>query len=153
MKPIKNIKDNSIEEAFDNLIKSDKSLSINYSLDNIRDFNLKELNIKIKIFVLKITASNPLEKDINYLFETLFSIKNIENNLIYLVIFGANGHANSNLLKKLNDFKLLKYLSIKNLNISCNIDLYLNELSMLTIQNSNIFNRLENSISQKLKVL
>ena len=150
MKPIKNIKDNSIKKAFDNLIKSNKSLSIEYSLDNIRDFDLKELNIKIKRLTLIITASNPLEKDINYLFETLFSIKNIENNLIYLEINGADGQANSIIFNKLNDFKLLKYLYIRNLNINCNIDLYLNELSVLIIKNSNIFNRL---ISQKLKVL
>ena len=65
MKPIKNIKDNSIKKAFDNLIKSNKSLSIEYSLDNIRDFDLKQLNIKIKRLSLIITASNPLEKDIN----------------------------------------------------------------------------------------
>ena len=72
MKPIKNIKDNSIKEAFENLNKFNKILSIYYTLDNIRDFDLKELNIKIKRLILEITESNPLEKNINYLFETLF---------------------------------------------------------------------------------
>jgi len=153
MKPIKNIKDNSIKEAFENLNKSNKILSIYYTLDNIRDFDLKELNLKIKRLTLEITASNPLEKDINYLFETLFSIKNIENNLIYLKIIGANGVAKSSVFKKLNDFKLLKNLYIENLNISCNFDLYLNELNVLRLKNCNIFNRLNNSISKKLKVL
>ena len=62
MKPIKNIKDNSIKEAFDNLIDSNKSLSIYYTLDNIRDFDLKELNIKIKRLYLRITESKPLKK-------------------------------------------------------------------------------------------
>ena len=85
---------------------------------------LKELNIdfnKIKRMTLGFMEKssnyflpkNIIQKNTKYFFETLFSLNNIENNLIYLDIhFSSVMKINSDLFENINKFKLLRYLYI-----------------------------------------
>ena len=92
------------------------------------------------------------KENIKYYFENLFSFKDIGNTLIYLKI-DISGCIVSDLFQKINNFKLLKYLYIKELNFTKDLCLKLNELSMLSIKESNIINVLKNSMYPKLKEL
>ena len=84
---------------------------------------LKDINInfnKIKRLKLKIENEHKEKDDIKIknFFETLFSFNNIENNLIYFdldIDFLCDG-INNESIGKINNFKFLRYLYIKNLN-------------------------------------
>ena len=144
---------------FNNINKTNKSISIYYTIYDIRNPYLKLLlsNInRIKRLILNITTENPSEKDLNAFFETFFSIKDISNDLIYLKIECNKynkGSISSNLFEKINDFKLLKYLYIKNLNFNGYLCLNLNKLNLLSVYNCNIIYALKNAMNKELKVL
>ena len=93
--------------------------SIFYYLEDANKINyLKEINIdfnKIKRLTIenedeKEYKDNINEKQIKNFFEILFSINNINNNLIYLNIKMKHCKINPELFENINNFKLLRYL-------------------------------------------
>ena len=72
------------------------------------------------------------DKDNNF-FKILFSINNIENNLIYLNINLKNCKINPELFENINNFKLLRYLYIKHINFNKDFIIKLNKLKLLSI--------------------
>ena len=121
--------------------------SIYYLLDDINKINyLKEINIdfnKIKRltiiekedinFFVDEDEDNINKNQINNFFEILFSINNINNNLIYLNIKLKKCKINPELFENINNFKLLRYLYIENINFNKDFIIKLNKLKLLSI--------------------
>ena len=106
-----------------------KTKSNYFSLYNkFKSFNclnsLKELNLdfsKIQKISLIKSGDDENEGNIEILFRSLFSINNLENNLLYLKIFlkfDKEYIVPDNLFEKINDFKSLRYLYLKKINFS-----------------------------------
>ena len=140
------LKENYIK-FFENLNKLDiKYTSIYYRLKDINKLGyLKEININFnKIKRLKIQIGYAFKnKDIKNsnaeiivknFFDTLFSFNNIENNLIYLDINFTKYEVKSELFEKINNFKSLRYLYLKNIYFKKNFIFKLNELKLLSLQ-------------------
>ena len=138
-----------LKEEYNNLLnKSDiKYSSIYFYFDNNVTF-LKELNIDFnKIVKITLDKGNEFKTDNNYVFQTLFSLNNIENNLISLtILFRWNEEEFTNFLKrkpsekvksdsfeKINNLKTLKYLCIKYVNFVENVKIKLSNLKELIV--------------------
>ena len=104
------------KKYFENLNKLKiKYSSIYYKFEDEEKINyLKQLNIdfnKIKRITLIKEKENNRNKEI--IFETLFSLKGIENNLIYLkIVFTESNLFEFNLFQKINNFKSLRNLYV-----------------------------------------
>ena len=125
-----NIKYSSIYCTFDDINK------ISYLIELNIDFN------KIKRISLIEERNNKEEKKEKYLednknfFGTLFSIKNIENSLIYLkIIFSTASKLEPILFEKINDFKLLRYLYIEYLHFVKKFTIKLENITKLSFIN------------------
>ena len=103
-------------------------------------YYLKRLNIdfnKIKRIYLKCYnssyPSNNFEKfnDNNFFFENLFSINNIENNLIYLNIV-CQCYLENDLFENINNFKSLKYLILEEFEFNNTFYIKLKDLKILS---------------------
>ena len=117
--------------------------SIFYNLEDINKINyLKEINIDFNKIV-RLTIENEDGNDyefninkkqhINHFFEILFSINNIENNLIYLNIKLKYCKINPELFENINNFKLLRYLYLENINFNNDFLIKLDKLKLLSI--------------------
>ena len=132
---------------FEKLNKSNiKYSSIYYEFNRMnRINNLKEFNIdynKIKKVTLSVNFEYEIEQDIIkkniYFFKTLFSINNIDNNLIYLNIFFKNkNNITPELFENINNFKSLKYLIIDNFIFNNNFTIKISNLKLLSCENCN----------------
>ena len=142
---------------FDNLNKLNiKYSSIYYSFDDKKKINyLKELNIdynKIKRFNLIEEGKND-EDNNNKFFETLFSIKNIKNSLIYLKINFTKGNIlEPNLFEEINNFKSLRYLYIKYFKFNINFNIKLENIKILSCKNCKNIS-ISKNIGTKLEIL
>ena len=84
-------------------------------------------------------------EDNNYFFETLFSLDNIENNLIYLKIYFKKANILEPILfEKINNFKSLRYLYIKNFKFENNLNINLENIKILSCKNCKNINISEN---------
>jgi len=155
------LKDEYIE-LFEKLnILNIKYESIFYNLADINKINyLKEINIdfnKIKRLTIKTNyedkddddeedededkdedededeVKDNNKKQINNFFEILFSINNIKNNLIYLNIKFNYCKINPELFENINNFKLLRYLYLKNINFDKDFIIKIKKLKLLSI--------------------
>ena len=159
----KNIHEYTLKEDYiaihDKLNKLNRKYSsIYYNFNDKRSINyLKKFNIdfnKIKRIILqeeKKYNSSKNEKDCKFFLDTLFSFKNIENNLIYLKIqfdyYSLENTIDSNLFENINNFKSLKYLYIYSFNFDRIFTIKLNSLKILSFEgcdNINISNILCN---------
>jgi len=120
--------------------------SIYYDLRDINKINLKEINInfnKIKALTIcnfdyelllsKKENKNVMQNDFNNFFDILFSLTNIESNLIYLNLELNYCKINPILFEKINNFKSLRYLEIYNINFEKDFIIKLKELKKLSI--------------------
>jgi len=128
---------------FDNLNKKNINYtSIFYNLKNINKINyLRHMNIDFnKIIRLTIEdddytkKDNNIKKEFKKFFIILFSINNIQNNLIYLNLKFKYCKVDSFLFEKINNFKLLKYLYIENIIFDEDFEIKLNLLKLLSIK-------------------
>ena len=135
-------------QVFKNLNKLKiKYSSISYILDDITKLNyLNKINIdfnkieRINLYINNYIKSNAFanNKDLKInnktFFETFFSINNFRNNLIYLKIyFLKEQKINSDLFKKINNFKFLKYLYLRSFNCDKKTIINLNNLEVLSL--------------------
>ena len=93
-----------------------------------------------------------LQKKFNNFFEILFSLNNIENNLIYLNIKFAYCKIKSEFFESINNFKSLRYLYIENINFDKDFIIKLNILELLSIISCNNI-KLSEIPNEKLKEL
>ena len=134
-----------------------KYSSIYYIFNNKCKINkLKELNIdfnKVKRITLIQDIKDVIIKKNKVFFETLFSIKGIENNLVYLKIYFNNTYKlKPKLFENINNFKSLKYLEIKSFNFDEIFTIRLSNLISLSFKNSkNII--ISDTICQQLEIL
>ena len=145
----KDIKYSSIYCIFDNNINTLKNLEI--------DFN--------KIKKITLDKGPEFNTDNNIIFQTLFSLNNIENTLISLNIgFRWNEEdfsnflwfkskiINSELFEQINNFKVLKYLYLYYIDFNKNVTIKLSNLKIFyCIECENL--RLSDIICPKLKTL
>ena len=139
------------------------SIYINFD-NNIRI--LKELNIDYnKILKITLQKGPDFKTDDNIIFETLFSLDNIKNNLISLkILFRWNEvefskflgrplskKVNSNLFEKINEFKELKYLYLSYVNFDKNVKIKIRNLKILIVNCENL--SLSDIICPKLEIL
>ena len=102
-------------------------------MENNKIFNyLNDLNIdfnRIKRMTLKVcdTTIDDIYEN-NLFFSNLFSINNIENNLIFLKIHYHNCNISPNSFEKINSFKSLKYLFVRNVTFKRNFTIKLKDL-------------------------
>ena len=157
-------------------------LSLYYKFKSFNCINsLKELNLDFSK-ILKISLiyweDEKNEGNIQILFRSLFSINNLENNLLYLKIFlkyDKEYIVPNDLFEKINNFKSLRYLYLKNVNFSKpptikikNLKIFYcdlcNDVKIKDCENlqkliynsnnlSNIYNLLGDANSTKLEVL
>jgi len=146
----RNIDDNKLKDyykrKFDELNNLNiKYFSIYYYFNEIKKINyLKILNIDFnKIKKISLVQEEDIEepKKENYndnkiFFETLFSFKNIENDLIYLKIsFKKENILESNIFEKINNFKSLRYLYLKHFHFDKNLTIKLKNIEVLSCEN------------------
>ena len=138
----KNIDENKMKDIYinfyDKLNKSNKFSSIFFRYKDKKAINyLKEFNVdfnKIKRLSL-IQDSQGNEGDNDMFFNTFFSFNKIENNLIYLnICFNVLISVDTGLFKKINNFKSLRYLYLKNIKFSL-LTIKLDNLIVLSLQN------------------
>ena len=111
-----------------------KYSSVYYTFQDIGKINyLKELNINFNN-IKRLTLIFPaIIYDDTYSLQTLFSINNIENNLIYLKInCKFNVIKNLDLFQKINNFKSLQYLFISSFQFQKRFYIKLNTLKLLS---------------------
>ena len=156
---------------FDKLNKSNiKYSSLFYKFNDKNKINyLEEFNIDFnkikKLTLIEDDEEGNIYENNNYFFGTLFSLNNIESNLIYLKICFKNidkdeCQLSPKLFENINNFKSLRYLYIKSFNLNENIiiklsDNFCQKLKLLDlgwnkISNINIF---ENANFKELKEL
>ena len=123
-----------------------KYSSIFYELDDIRQLNyIQKINIdfkKIKRLTIKVkepkneTDKNMIEIYNKAFFETLLSLDNIANNLIYLNInYIKNYKINDAFFQNINSFKSLRYLYMNGFNFEKEFIFKLNTLKIISIKN------------------
>ena len=154
-------------QFFDKCNKSNVNYSSVYFIfkenDNINCLSEFKINFnKIKKLALIEEEKSRYNNDNNQLFKTLFSFKNIENNLIYLKIeYHKSSIIDGNMLLSLNNFKSLKflylyYLSFNFINFKDELNFFiqLNNLEVLYFKYcNNILYIIENSDFKELKEL
>ena len=139
-----------------------KYSSIFYKLKDINKINyLKEININFNK-IKKLTIENDYENiddnssknKFNNFFENLFSLNNIENNLIYLNIKFKYCEIKSEFFENINNFKLLRYLYIENLNFEADFIIKLNGLKLVSIISCEniMLSEISNEELNKLKI-
>ena len=147
-----NLKDKYISN-FEKLNKSNiKYTSLYFYIKNINNINYLK-DFKIEFNENKNLSFNEYYNDnncynIDTFFTTLISFDNIINNLVYLYLyFSENKKINTNIFKKINEFKSLKYLELANIELSDSFLLKLTNLEKLHLAcikninlNDNIFN-------------
>ena len=142
----KNIDEFNLKEEYitihDKLNKSNRKYSsLYFKFEDKRKINyLKEFNVdfnkikRVDLFQVKEEGINDNE-DNKYFFETLFSLNNIENNLIYLKIqFSSNNKIESSLFENINNLKSLKYLCVNSFYFDGIIKIELNNLKILSFE-------------------
>ena len=162
----KNIDEYNLKDYYIKTFNDLNNLKIKYTsilliLNNIikirylQDFNIDFNKIKRLTLNIEKDENNPfdnIKKKENFFFKTLFSFKNIENNLVYLNIKFVNYNISSKLLKNINNFKLLKYLYINSFHLKRSLSIKLNTLKLLSINNCN--NKIIQEIStEKVQLL
>jgi len=142
-----------VDEYKDKYIQTfDRLNNINYTsiFYNLKDITkidyLKEININFnKIKKLTIESdykfniededkNKDIKKQIKHFLEILFSINNIENKLIYLNIKFKSYKINPELFENINNFKLLRYLYLENIEFENDFIIKLNLLKLLSIK-------------------
>ena len=119
--------------------------SIYFMFDNNINF-IKEINIDFnKIKKITLHKGHEFKTNNDLIFKTLFSLNDIENNLISLTIrfrwnedeftqfLGrkSSGKVDTNLFEKINNFKELRYLYLISINFDKNVTIKLNSLKVL----------------------
>ena len=146
-----NLKNDYIE-VFNKLNKSNVNYSSIYftSNGNEKIDNLREYNIDFnKIKKLTLIPSDINSKD-NHLMKTLFSFKNIENNLVYLRLFlldDAGLEIDSNIFNNINNFKSLKFLYLAGFVFNPEFEIKLTNLEILFLEGCFNFSISEKSCS------
>ena len=140
----KNIDENNMKDLYinfyDKLNKSNKFSSIFFRYKDKKAINyLKEFNVDFnrikRLSLIQDNQGNNGDNDI--FFETFFSFNKIENNLIYLNInFNSMTRVDTGLFEKINNFKSLRYLYLKNIRFSL-LTIKLSNLIVLSLQNIN----------------
>jgi len=134
--------------------------SIFFDLKDINKINyLKGINIdfkKIKRLTIEkySEVKNENQKNIKNFFEILFSLNNIENNLIYLDVKFKHCKINVNteLFENINNFKSLRFLYIENFDFDKEFIIKLNELKLLSIVSCDNI-KLSEIFNEKLKAI
>ena len=128
---------------------------MNYLKEIYIDFNkIKRMNLKLENKSYDyLLDENIIQKNTKYFFESLFSLNNLENNLIYLnLYFSILMKINPESFEKINEFKSLRYLYISSLNFNSNFIIKLNTLKVLL----NIFSKnllISEKTNENLEVL
>ena len=160
---------NYYKNYFDSLNKSNiEYSSIYYSFIDKRKISyLKELNIDFnKIIKITLHKGNDFQTDNNLLFQTLFSLKNIENNLLSLTIYfrwneeeftsflkrKPSKNVNPDLFEKINDLTALRYLQLFHVDFENKVTIKLKNLKYLFCLNCKNLN-LSGIICPKLEIL
>ena len=114
----------------------------------LKEFNIDFGQIKRLTFILDDYFDT---KDYEYFFKIFFGLKNIGNSLVKLIL-NVNWtkfmriEIDPNLIKNLNNFKLLEYLTINGIKLSKNFTLELCNLKKLYLENCENFSFSENSL-------
>ena len=135
------------KDAYNKLLDNPdiKYSSIYFHFDNNTKF-LKELNIDFrKITKLTLDKGPEFNTDDNSVFETLFSLDNIQNNLVHLTIrfrwnelefskflgYKLSPKVNDKLFENINNMKKLRYLNLISVNFEKKVTIRLNSLKVL----------------------
>ena len=151
-----NIKDN----YYNKLNESNLQYSSLYYIFNNKNSidKLKNLNInfnKIKTMILNEDYRENGKENYDYFFQTLFLLKDIKNNLIYLEIFfnlEEHNEVKATLFESINDMKALRYLYIERINFNNKITIKLSNLKLFYCKKCKNVN-LSNIICKNLKTL
>ena len=107
-------------------------------IDNNKINYLKDFNIDFnRIKSLSIVQDGIVNKNDKYLLNTLFSFKNIENNLVYLKIYLTKEKkckTDTDSFENINNFKSIKYLYLSSLCFDKPFLLKLKNLKLLSIE-------------------
>ena len=136
----KNKLNNDYKNIFEKLNKSNiKYASIllkfndNNKINYLKDFNIDFNRIKRLVLI----QNDIINKNDKFLLDTLFSFKNIENNMVYLKIdlkWFYKERTNSDSFENVNNFKSLKYLYISSFDFDKIFVLKLANLKLLSIE-------------------
>ena len=149
---------------FDKINKSDLNYSSIYyffnnksSIRYLKDFHIDFNKIKKISLIEEENEENDFDEDFLF-FETLFSLDNIINNLIYLKIHFKPTKfykINNQLAESLNNLKSLKYLYLHKLNFDNNFRITLSNLIILNLKENEIkdLKIIENADLKELKEL
>ena len=135
------------KDAYNKLLDNPdiKYSSIYFHFDNNTKF-LKGLNIDFrKITKLTLDKGPEFNTDDNSVFETLFSLDNIQNNLVHLTIrfrwnereysnflgYKLSPKVNDKLFENINNMKKLRYLNLISVNFEKKVTIRLNSLKVL----------------------
>ena len=155
--PLSRIKEFNLKNDYNSMFKKMNELNINYSslslffLDKNNINYLNELNINFnKIKRLNI-CPNYLSKDNSQIYNNLFSINNLGENLIYLKLGDINNIINDSNISFINNLNSLEQLILYDFKFN-NFVLKLKNLKILTLKNcSNI--SFDQNIGKNMKKL